>query len=1670
MITKEKAISYIQKHQRIECTEESFKDFSRVYQTLGLLLSNQYQNHSHGEVAWEDYYRQLQEQTAGNPWTSDEGKKLAEILFGSVIAPFVADIWTLMDQLPYQKGYYRRPFRIDPKNGYITTKIQQLVNLYYGGGNGFNSMSITDQMQYAVYANHGGLSLFLATVLIKDQNTYYPLLEEIFLGEHQIGGVSGELIKALLISEDSVNHELVEKLLLAAQQQEGLRQTILETLDFTSVKALKRFINVILEHNLVRFSSVVRAVDTWFGFSWDAPKASTIRRVLELADKYLNNPGEIEQGLKSQDNMEVYIALWAKGIEEVDAANLLAFQLVFDGNAEHIKKLIALFFVYETQRTRHDLVPYAEKNLGKDIELDYWMTVNFPAFDLSEDLFQKIFAIAQQLPSAGKTFEGRGFSWKSYVIKPEYFFDILIKNATPAQVIELSKKLHIIPSNSREQLMRKVFPDHYTYSWSSRSGDNKVAKTFDLKQDAWQRQVARQAFTDRNASVAATGMTVLRSVTLYPEDINVLENVLSRKGKDLRSTAIGLLAGQTDERVKETVERLIHAGNIDQRLAALEILMLLHESERVSDFVHTQIETYKTRQLTKNERIFVDKFSDKTTAYGFENGFGAIDYDQLTNFKLPEEKFKRKKKNILKRLTGNKSEFLFEELIDTKKTVEAVNKLFDLFDKHKNYEYQHEGYRGETETSILVNNLRPLRLLERDATAEAHLDNLPLAEVWKQWYHDTRLNEFEIYSVIQYCYDHYYSNLDYELLRGFKAQYLPNFKGINFGEEPYYYQSRTEKISRILTCLSDVYADKKMWTSYKLDVLEDLIFHFPKGLKNKPFKQSSYYYSNEVYWYSFVLNLAYSIYEPDLEFLDEEQQFRLWQLQYYILANELSKNAEIQDIKECVPHLPKVLAPETSTKFMTPYTELTLSLFNQDKLNKDDLLFLGLLNSDLFYFLDGGQNYHTKRFEHISIPRITEKLKNNLLQIELERGDLPTEASRYISNFATVEGVRFFFEVLQRMGKDKFDRGYSYGTNVSKKYTFSQILKLSTLSEEDTYDTFAETLRENKFDKKRLVEVSCYATQWAEWLGDYLKINKLQEAVWWFLAHTTDYMNAEKETIISRYSNVPKDDFQKGAIDIEWFQRVYGNLGKANWKLVHEAAKYLSDGMGYRRVKLYSSVLLGETKITETLKKIIEKRDKDYVMALGLIPISKANPEADLLKRYNLLQTFLQESKQFGAQRQESEKRAVEIGLDNLARNAGFDDSVRFSWAMEGKATQQIMDNASVEIGDRILELVMDEMGKADIVVNKNGKVLKTIPDKIKKDKRVEQLKEGKNYLRKQYARTRQSLENAMLRRDEFSVEELGKIMAHPVVHAMLGKLVLIDRHAGISGFWKDGQLLGVDGNLQSLHSEQRFLIAHPAHLYEAVQWDLYQRYIFDEQIQQPFKQVFRELYALTADEREHSNRSERYQGHQIQPNKTVALLRGRGWTVNYDEGLQKVYHKEGYLATLFAMADWFSPSEVEAPSLEYVCFYSLKDGKVVPLTDIDPVIFSETMRDVDLVVSVAHVGEVDPEASQSSMQMRAALAKESARLFKLDNVEIKERHILVKGKLGSYSIHLGSGMVSKNGLQLSIIPVHSQHRGRMFLPFVDDDPKSAEIISKMRLLAQDDKIKDPTILAQINK
>jgi Domain of unknown function (DUF4132) len=263
--------------------------------------------------------------------------------------------------------------------------------------------------------------------------------------------------------------------------------------------------------------------------------------------------------------------------------------------------------------------------------------------------------------------------------------------------------------------------------------------------------------------------------------------------------------------------------------------------------------------------------------------------------------------------------------------------------------------------------------------------------------------------------------------------------------------------------------------------------------------------------------------------------------------------------------------------------------------------------------------------------------------------------------------------------------------------------------------------------------------------------------------------------------------------------------------------------------------------------------------------------------------------------------------------------------------------------------------------------------------------------------------------------------------------------------------------------------IAHPVDLLEGGGWEAWQRDCLGRRVVQPFKQVFRELYVPTRAELDDGDVSRRYAGHQLQPRKALALLGGRGWVAHPEEGVRRTFHDAGLTVSLGFLDGWLSPAEVEAPTLEEVRFHPRGEWRSVPIADVPPRLFSEVMRDLDLVVSVAHAGGVDPEATASTIEMRAALVSETCELLGIENVRVGDGWALVDGRLGEYSIHLGSAVVHRRpGGSVCIVPVHGQHRGRIFLPFADDDPKTAEVMAKVLLLARDHEIKDPTILEQI--
>ncbi|MBL3656148.1 DUF4132 domain-containing protein [Fulvivirga sediminis] len=1661
-------------HNQYYVINQSTKKEDEPYKhktALGLMFLNAYpqlrenNNNNSSYSYWEpvtvgsERMRVFSEFGDINNFWNERNYPVLEDLFGKEMAPLIKKAWDYIPSLPYQTGYSRRSFRAPQRpEQHFTRKLNFIISL-----NVRMEYNLTLK-EYILYSNevaayNPDFGILLTPLVQEEDPELYPLLQDIVYNRHPTAKVSRPIIKAFLISNNPGAWKAIEDLLLSAQRQEGLRQTILEQLDETSIGALLHMMNVIVRENLIRFSSVVRAMDTWTGLSWEAEKQSTVKRFFELGLHYLEEPDDIKNAIKSKDNAEVYMALWAAAVRDVDRCTPLLQELLQQGNKE--KSHLALYFINEVDLNH--IISIATEALIKDKlksddsqEFLFWLIrlLNYRMIFVKnimtpEDrqlIIQHLIAEVPNIPKKGTKFKGKVFSWSVFNLTQEQGYDFLIKLLDPTSQKDLELMTELLPNmpiESREKVASLILPEFYHYRSDKLKEDYKLS--------SFKRDFCLSVLKDRSSSIRSAAIKALNFAELSEDELIQFEDLLKSKSAEVRASIISFIMKKGDATVQQSIERLCFSSNQEQRLSALDMLNQLHKKEELRDWTSSKADEFaEKRDPSPKENILLENLRRNDSIlnkYTSENGYGLFDPNNITTAQKPGAP----KKEIEERFF-NKN---FGLSVTVDKLKEELRKLEALVKQHHDHEYTVTYWDGSRQTVLLGNYFSPISRDDKKKTPEERYNNYPLPEVWKEWMENSGLTNLDLFITSLF-----YSQIRYQYQNDSKYDVFPKsvqvLKNLTF--DPNFSDRkkqgwREDTEFQIVRNLMKIYPFESKALYYKT-FLEKFINEIPQEELTEYRTIKETYTSNLGTWRDLpTIASIFELYKNHADKMSDDEFKEYWQFEDWRLKT-LPSNFPIYNYEATI--------------------DLFCRAYELDLITKDELLKRILKASGLRELTHSGYNYGRKKKENLftKFPFLSDLLApciKLIVNVELQRGDSPTSVTDLAQNIDTLHGTDYLIRILLALGKDKLQRGYSYSYGshlMSKQAILSKYLKGTYPKPEENQEFFNAKIKEGKISETRLVEAAMYAPQWLPFVMNHLGWTDMDSAVWWLHAHANQRHDSETETEIARFSKVDVAEFSDGAVDIDWFLSMYKSLGLSKWKIVYNAAKYISDGVGHKRAQLYADVILGNTKIREVTKRVKDKRNQDYLRVYGLVPLSKKNRDNDLLSRYKYLQQFKKESKQFGSQRQASEAHAVKIAMENLARTAGYSDPIRLTWVMETALAREIIDSSDTLTFDNVeIALEVNDQGKAEIKVTKDGKPLKSIPAKLRKNKDVIALKEHQKTLKEQYSRTLKSLEAAMVNRDNFTAKEVIEITNHPVLRPMLDKLVL--KNGDTLGLLQDGKLVDIHGEQHELEGE--VFIAHSYDLYKDKSWSDFQKYVFDNKLKQPFKQIFRELYLPTDDELKAVSVSQRYEGHQVQPKQTLALLKSRGWTVSYEEGLQKVFHKEGFIAKIYAMADWFSPADVESPTLETVEFLNRKTWKNIPFEEINGHIFSEVMRDLDLVVSVAHVGDVDPEASHSSMEMRSVLVKETARMFKLDNVEVQGNHVHITGELGEYNVHLGSAIVHKKpGHYIPILPVHSQHRGRLFLPFVDDDPKSAELMSKVLMLAKDNEIQDPTILSSI--
>ena len=1633
-----------------------------------------------------------------------------ELLIGKKFLKVFLDISKNTIKYPFSRGYDRRMIKSSNYYDYIDflfELFEDLVDL------NFLNLDIVTVVkgEYDHDGIYGLYNPYLIAYEIDNKNKELIDLIKGALGSQKSKiDLNYSIMQAIFISNNKELLELTGKLLLAAKLQEGVRQEICENMDRGLQENFEYMFKIIYDNNLIRFSSVKRALATWTGLASESDDISKFgKKELEIINKLIANPKYEDELLKSDDNVEVYLGLWNKSTRDIKYS-VEAMEKLLKLSKYHTKLLISYYLhTIEDKQYQREIAKKVIKEYSKDNKniveilacyLDFAIGYIYPSH-FKDDI------------KSGKLDPKTYFKDKKEALE---FFDIL-ENAF-SLMKEKSKVFDpcIFPWNIESIDTEKIsttllfiailYPDDilknkvmgYIKEIDTWNRGRFLEVLFEKPSNKEQKDFIITMLSDRT-SAGITAYEIAKDNNLVKEYPREIEDLLRLKNADTRKNLIDLLMSQDKKELLISIDNLVSAKNENKRLAGLDILNLANSKQKpLYDKKEVKKLIEKISKPTGAEKILIENLSDKKKKES-ENTLSKL-YNTEYKLDLPYEikKVEKLSKTIKK---NKKSEYIIENSLNIKKIFtkstdelfKIVKKLSELYVKNEDYEYMSfytKEYTLLRDRFSITKDVNNVPYNERQK-----LSNYPLEDVWRDFYK----NEIKDFSTLWQLYTlDYNSSINENNIKEYQDFYK-KILGIDITElrtklkkanlkyvfsENYY--NDTGYVLEIIDMLYEEYSKEnkdylfeigKVFTSY---VLEN--FEAKDIVKQQERYNKEIYYNVNIYnrysglEYLFVRAIDY------LEFYNDEKAFT----ESFVLRYNLDKKIEKyinENLKGCE------IGGTTKAFGLRNYAIASIL-----KIAEKDLIYKYVLELDNevakeinvhgFSELDGFMNNYRNilaKKEDKKIATLNQFMLNDALKViydegrkivdyvvqnELKRGDSPTIYSKSLHKIYRIEGIDYLVQILQALGKETLDRtSYYWGGDDSKKAVLSHLLKVCYPTEKDNSKELAKKLKGTDITEQRLVEVAMYASQWLEIIESYLGWKGLVSGCYYFQAHMSD-VDKNKEGLIAKYTPISIDDLRDGAFDIDWFKSAYKELGEKKFEMLYDSAKYISDGAKHSRARMFADAVNGKLNLKETEKKIEDKRNKDLVASYSLIPLLK-DKQKDALHCYQFLQKFLKDSKKFGAQRRASEAKAVNISLENLSRNMGYSDVTRLIWNMETALINEMKEYfIPKKLDDVDVYIKIDDLGQSEIIYEKAGKELKSLPTKLKKDKYIEAIKEVHKNLKEQYRRSRKMLEEAMEDGIEFYGYEIENLMTNPVIAPILKSLIF--KMGNDLGYYVDKKLKSAKKKSVAVKDDSLLKIAHCFDLFESGEWATYQKDIFDRELRQPFKQVFRELYVKTVDEKGR-DKSLRYAGHQVQPAKTVALLKTRRWIIDGQEGLEKVYYKKNIIAKIFALADWFSPADIEAPTLEEVQFFDRKTFKPILIDDVPDLIFTEVMRDLDLVVSVAHIGDVDPEASHSTIEMRKAIVEFNCKLFKLKNVTFTENHALIKGERAEYSIHLGSGLIhQKAGSAINVLPVHSQHRGRVFLPFIDDDPKTAEIMAKVILFAQDDKIKDVFILEQI--
>ena len=858
--------------------------------------------------------------------------------------------------------------------------------------------------------------------------------KDVLTSENNIAVITRDVIVAIEQSHNKELQQMLTQVLLAAKLQEGLRQSILETVDENNLEYFLEMTEVIERENLLRFSSVQRAVMTWIGLGYEEVKEKEIRYVFERIRLYFQDEEARGSALREAVNpLEVYLALYCKGVRDVEEAMQEACALLEDKR----RYVVASALIYMKLTRCFSVKKYLD--FPEKFRDDEWILALYFSECVRTDcgkcgmsaseahrLYDYIEAFLP-LAKSRKIWASKGFEWFSLTLGREglcySMFEIL--DAYPGEDI-VERFLPYVASNLSGKRL-DWFMENYFCLASEKARKEFMVKEIISSDDALSAWIEKE----------------YKKIVLTEEDIVRLEERLKTKKAAARAHIVNVLADQGKESVKASYSRLIDSSVKTIRESAVEL-------------------KNKTLQYWKDDVV------RQTEILGRESGFGIYERSQI--YELPVLNFLPVKK---------KGFFRKRETVDIsfclpwkkEQVLTYLRKWNARLTWHENEEY----YDGSGYHQVKERRFFPIDYKKRT------LDAMPLGELWRRYFEEDALTDEEVFE-IRFLTETIRDDVYWErVLKGTEGLFTLSMDDVK--ELSYY--------SHFSRLLEYYFMEREVVADYaeKAAGFLQLIMQYSK--ERTYWKKESYNNEETYVEYSLSGNRSFWFMEERLGLNGaDEKNFR----RYFPVIFQIYQHFAVEtggSVRNKMKISPLVLARAAQLE-MIPRSVLYEGILDDHMEAEKKRYYRGSQGQlfeayrDAYYEgrgIWGRPHLDMEKYQHMRyqygrevyeyLRAALDMIADRLLCMEAQRLNEKTVVTEYVRRLSVIRGAKYLMLALRVLEGENLRRQNSNGDRAE---VFSDVIR-------NCYPSPGDDLKgclEEGISRERLVEVAMLAPQWID--------------------------------------------------------------------------------------------------------------------------------------------------------------------------------------------------------------------------------------------------------------------------------------------------------------------------------------------------------------------------------------------------------------------------------------------------------------------------------------------------------------------------------------------------------------------------------------------------------------